>query len=72
MSPTLSICIAAYNVEKYISECLLSIFEFEKTISKEIIIVDDCSNDKTIQMIKSIIDIHPEENIILIENDQNL
>lgn len=52
MTPTLSICIAAYNVESYISECLLSIFQFENTISKEIIIVDDCSNDTTIAVIQ--------------------
>lgn len=72
MTPTLSICIAAYNVESYISECLLSIFQFESTISKEIIIVDDCSNDATIAVIQWIIAAHPEQSIILIENQQNL
>lgn len=70
--PTISICIAAYNVESYISECLLSIFEFEKTIQKEIIIVDDCSKDKTVKIIKTIIEKYPEQNISLIENQQNL
>ncbi len=72
MIPTLSICIAAYNVESYISECLLSIFKFESTISKEIIIVDDCSNDNTIMVIKSVLEKYPGENIVLIENHQNL
>ncbi len=72
MTPTISICIAAYNVELYISECLLSIFEFENTIQKEIIIVDDCSNDSTVKIVASIIEKYPEQNIVLIENSQNL
>jgi teichuronic acid biosynthesis glycosyltransferase TuaG len=70
--PTISICIAAYNVESYISECLLSIFQFEKTIQKEIIIVDDCSNDNTVKIVRFMIKKYGEENIILIENNQNL
>lgn len=72
MTPILSICIAAYNVEPYISECLESIFQFENSISKEIIIVDDCSNDNTIKVIRSIIEKYPEQNIKLFENLQNL
>ncbi len=72
MIPTVSICIAAYNVEAYISECLLSIFEFEKIISKEIIIVDDCSWDNTVKIIKSIIEEYSDQKIILIENQNNL
>ena len=72
MTPTLSICIAAYNVESYISECLLSIFEFEKTVDREIIIVDDCSSDMTADIIRSLITKYPEENIKLIQNTENL
>lgn len=72
MTPTISICIAAYNVESYISECLLSIFEFENSIPKEIIVVDDCSNDNTVKIVKSMIENYPEQNIVLIENYQNL
>ena len=70
--PTISICIAAYNVESYISECLLSIFEFENTIQKEIIIVDDCSKDNTVKIVKWIIEKYREHHIVLIENHQNL
>ena len=72
MIPTISICIAAYNVELYISECLLSIFQFENTIRKEIIIVDDCSNDDTVKIVRSMIEKYPEQNISLILNHQNL
>lgn len=72
MTPTISICIAAYNVESYISECLESIFQFENSTSKEIIIVDDCSNDTTVKIVRSMIEKYGEENIVLIENHQNL
>ncbi len=72
MTPTLSICIAAYNVESYISECLSSIFEFETTLDREIIIVDDCSSDATVDIIRSLIAKYPEENIKLIQNTTNL
>ena len=72
MTPTISICIAAYNVESYISECLLSILELENAIQKEIIIVDDCSNDTTVKIVRSMIEKYPEQNIRLIENHQNL
>ncbi len=72
MIPTISICIAAYNVELYISECLESILEFENAISKEIIIVDDCSNDNTVKIVRSMIEKYENENITLIENHQNL
>ncbi len=72
MKPTLSICIAAYNVESYISECLLSIFQFESTLDREIIIVDDCSSDATVDIIRSLIAKYPKENIKLIQNTTNL
>lgn len=48
----ISICIATYNVEKYIIQCLDSIVNVENDIVYEIIIVDDCSNDKTVDNIK--------------------
>ena len=72
MTPTLSICIAAYNVESYISECLLSIFQFEATLDREIIIVDDCSSDTTVEIIRSLMVQYPQENIKLIQNKENL
>ena len=72
MNPILSICIAAYNVESYISECLLSIFQFEKTQDREIIIIDDCSSDMTVDIIRSLITKYPVENIKLIQNTENL
>ena len=50
-----SICIATYNGEKYIHEQLSSILS-QINIDDEIIISDDNSTDKTIEIIKSIND----------------
>lgn len=44
--PKLSIIIPAYNTDKYIRECLDSIVN-QKTISYEVVIIDDGSTDKT-------------------------
>ncbi len=51
----ISVCIATYNGEKYIKEQILSI---QKQLGEndEIIISDDSSTDKTMELIKSIID----------------
>ena len=50
-----SICIATYNGEKYIKEQLTSILS-QIDIDDEVIISDDGSTDKTIQIINDIND----------------
>ncbi|MBR2159560.1 MAG: glycosyltransferase, partial [Campylobacter sp.] len=50
-NPKVSIIIPVYNVEKYISECLDSCIN--QTLQDiEIIIVDDCGSDKSIDIVK--------------------
>ena len=49
----LSIIIPVYNVEIFIEECLESILKQESKYRVEIIIVDDGSKDKTVDIIKS-------------------
>ena len=49
--PFLSIIITTYNEQKYIGDCLKSIFK-SKFKNFEIIIVDDASTDNTIEIIK--------------------
>ena len=68
----ISICIASYNVESYILQCLDSIKNIEQDISKEIIIVDDCSNDNTIRLIQKWIKENPEISTILFINPTNI
>ena len=59
---SISVCIASYNGEKYIKEQISSILpQLDK--NDEIIISDDSSNDKTIEIIKSFND----SRIVLLE-----
>ena len=50
----LSIIIPAYNSEKVIKDCLNKVINETKKIKSEIIVVDDCSTDKTSQILKKI------------------
>lgn len=51
----ISVCMATYNGEKYIKDQLLSILK-QLANNDEIIISDDLSNDKTIEIIESLKD----------------
>lgn len=52
-SPLISIILPCYNVEKYIAECLDSIYSQSVTLDKfEVICVNDCSPDATVDIIK--------------------
>lgn len=63
----LSIVIVSYNVKDYLIKCLDSIYRFiSHPIHFEIIIVDNCSNDNSPDIIKNIF-----ENIILLKNNIN-
>ena len=54
-SPLISILIASYNHQDYIEQCINSILS--QTYSNfELIIVDDCSTDKTAEIILNITD----------------
>ena len=52
--PAVSIIIPMYNAEKYIGECLNSIL-VQTFTDYEIIIVDDCSTDNSLELVKSYI-----------------
>ena len=46
------VCMATYNGEKFIKKQLVSILD-ELEQHDELVIVDDCSKDQTVQIIKS-------------------
>jgi len=72
MIKKLSIIIPAYNEEKTIYKILDKVVDVDLgTISKEIIIVNDCSKDQTKEIIEKYIAAHSEENIRLINQDKN-
>ena len=63
----ISIIISAYNSEKTIEKAIKSCLN-QTYKDLEIIVVEDCSTDKTKEVIKSIKD----DRIKLIENEKNL
>lgn len=67
----ISVAMASYNGEKYILEQLESIYNQTVKVD-EIIIVDDCSKDGTVAVIKDFMETHPECKVRLYENEANL
>ncbi|MDB9456391.1 glycosyltransferase family 2 protein [Dolichospermum circinale] len=52
-TPLVSFTVTAYNTEKYIAECLDSIFAQKGNYDFEVVVVDDASTDATEQVIRS-------------------
>ncbi len=50
--PAISVIIPMYNTEKYVGECLDSILAQTFT-DFEVIVVDDCSTDKSCDVVES-------------------
>lgn len=73
MIQKLSILIPAYNEEATITLILEKVLEVElrDNVIKEIIIVNDCSKDKTVEKIEAFISKHPDEDIRLFSQDKN-
>lgn len=69
MKPFFSVIIPVYNAEKYIAKCLDSCIG--QTFGNiEIIIVDDCGQDKSTQIVQEYI--HKYSNIHLVSNPKNM
>ena len=67
----LSVCVITYNQEKFIRQTLDSILLQEHSFSYEILIGDDCSQDKTRNIISEYAEKYPEI-IVPIFNQKNL
>ncbi|MGQ9804889.1 MAG: glycosyltransferase family 2 protein [Chlorobiales bacterium] len=67
MSLKVSVIIANWNGEAIIEACLHSIFEQTKGVSFEVMVVDDASTDKSVELIRA-----KFPQVRLIENEQNL
>ena len=66
----LSIHLMTYNCEKFVSQCLQSIVEQKTNFPFEIIVGDDASTDKTVEIIKSYMDHH--DNIDIKIHEKNI
>lgn len=63
----ISVCLAAYNGQRYIASQISSILE-QLGADDELIIGDDCSTDNTISIIESFSD----KRIVVLKSDKNL
>lgn len=61
-----SIIIVNYNTKKLTSDCINSIYQYTTNINFEVIVVDNASNDGSVDLLKK------DKRIILIESSQNL
>ena len=66
MGKRFSIIISAYNIEKYVKRAIDSVLEQTFT-NYELIVVNDCSKDKTLEKIKE----YDDPRIIIINNETN-
>lgn len=69
----LSILIPAYNEEDTITSILEQVLavELRDNVQKEIIIVNDCSTDQTVEKVKDFIKKHNDVDIQLLSQDKN-
>lgn len=65
-NPEVSIIIPVYNQIRYTLNCLYTLDQFDRHISKEIIIINDKSTDETFDFLRKI------EGIRVIDNEENL
>ncbi len=68
---TLSIFIPCFNEEENITNALNSIKEGVKNINYEILVVDDASTDKTVEVIKEYKNANQNINIKIFQNQKN-
>ena len=74
--PMLSVCLVSYNHEKYIKECVDSILNQKVSFDIEILVGNDCSTDKTAEILEKYGDkiqvINRTHNLGLCANIQDL
>lgn len=69
--PDVSVCVATYNHEDYIFDCIMSVLMQSGDVSLEIIVGDDHSSDNTFTILQLLESKHPEY-ISVIRHDSRL
>lgn len=59
----ISVCVTTYNQENYIEECLASIVSQQVDFEYEILVADDCSKDRTVEIINKYASLYPDKII---------
>lgn len=67
-----SVLVCTYNHEKFIEEAVCSVLEQEATFTYEVVIIDDCSTDRTRSLAVKLRDQHPQRiRLLLAEKNKN-
>ena len=68
-----SVCIPVYGVEKYIERCARSLFEQTMKDDIEFIFVDDCTPDKSIEVLQKVLEEYPnrKDQVKIIHHEVN-
>lgn len=74
MNPEISVLVPVYNVEKYVGKCLKSIFSSKFIEISEVIIVNDCSTDNSLDEIYKVLKDYSEyqKSVKIVNNIKNL
>jgi glycosyltransferase involved in cell wall biosynthesis len=67
----ITVGIRAYNVENYVEQCLNSVYNQTIKDNIQLVIVEDCSTDNTLNMINNWIDTHKSVSVRLYNNSVN-
>lgn len=72
MEYKVSLIVPVYKVETYIERCVRAIFE-QTLSSLQVIFVDDCSPDNSINIVRSTLDQYPDKtaHVLFLENEYN-
>ena len=61
-----------YNVERYVEKSLLSALEQDFHLPYEILVIDDCGTDKSMEIVRNLQSEHPKGDIIrIVRHEQN-
>ena len=71
MKALVSVCVPVYNTAKYLEQCLESLFNQTIANKCEFIIVNDCSTDKSFEIISKMSDNHSNLQIKVINHEKN-
>ena len=63
----ISIVIVNYNTGEYLLNCIYSIFQYNHSLKLEVIVIDNNSSDKSLELLDSL-----KQKIIILKNKTNL
>ncbi|MBR2426031.1 MAG: glycosyltransferase, partial [Lentisphaeria bacterium] len=69
----ISVCIAVYKVELYIEQCVRTLFEQTMQEGIEFIFVNDCTPDRSIEILKQVLEEYPHRKpwVKIIDHPKN-